>query len=87
MEHEGHGFMGLTLAFHPVSTGPSKGRGVNLCHFVAGTGNGRGKHGVSKHGVWESIIPQHPVIRWETTGEGQVNSSTPIRVRAGTKKL
>jgi hypothetical protein len=80
--------MGLTLAFHSVSTGPSKGRGVNLCHFVARSGNGQGKHGVSKHGVSESILPQHPVIGWETTGDGQVNSSTPIpiKVRAGMKK-
>jgi hypothetical protein len=74
MEHEGQGFMSLTLAFHRVRTGPSKGCGVNLCHFVSLAGSSQGKHSVSKHGVWESFILQHPVIRWEATGESRVET-------------
>jgi hypothetical protein len=36
MEHDGQGFMSHTLAFHRMRTDPSKGCGVNLCHFVSG---------------------------------------------------
>jgi len=64
--------MRLTLALHRVRTGPSKGGGGNLCHFVTLTGNGRGKHSVGEHGVLESFVPQHPVIGWEATEEGRV---------------
>jgi hypothetical protein len=66
--------MSLTLAFHRVRAGPSKGCGVNLCHFVSLTGSGRGKYSVCKHGVRESFIPQHPVIRREATGESRVET-------------
>ena len=64
--------MSLTLLLHRVRTGPSKGCGVNLCHFVTLTGNGQGKHSVGEHGVQELFVPQYPVIGRETTGEGQV---------------
>ncbi len=74
MEQEGQGFMSLTLAFHWVRTGPPKGCGVYLCHFVSLTGSGRGKHSVGEHGVRESFVPQHPVIGWEATGECRVKT-------------
>jgi len=64
--------MSLTLALHWVGTGPSKGCGVNLCHFVTLMGNGQGKHSVSEHGVRESFLLQHPVISREAMGEGWV---------------
>ena len=64
--------MSLTFLLHQVRTGPSKGCGVNLCHFVTLTGNGQGKHSVGEHGVRELFVPQYPVIGRETTGEGQV---------------
>ena len=64
--------MSLTLLLQRVRTGPSKGCGVNLCHFVTLTGNGRGKYSVSEHGVQELFVPQHSVIGRETTGEGWV---------------
>ena len=34
--YDGQGFMSHTLAFHRMRTDPSKGCGVNLCHFVSG---------------------------------------------------
>jgi hypothetical protein len=62
--------MSLTLALHRMRTGPSKGCGVNLCHFVSLAGSGRGKHSVGKYSVPESFVPQHPVIGREATGLG-----------------
>ncbi len=72
MEHKRQGLMHFTLSLHRVRTGPSNGCGVNLCHFVTLTGNGRGKHSVGEHGVRESFVPQHLVIGRETMGEGWV---------------
>jgi hypothetical protein len=66
--------MSLTLAFHRVRMGPSNRCGVNLCHFVSLVGNGQGNHSVGKHGVRESFIPQHPVVRREAAGESQVKT-------------
>jgi hypothetical protein len=64
--------MSLTLSLHRVRMGPSKGCGVNLCHFVTLTGNSQGKHSGGEHGVRDSFVPQHPVIGREMTGEGRV---------------
>ncbi len=46
-------------------------KSVPFCFLV---GSGRGKHSVGKHGVWESFIPQHPVICREAAGEGRVET-------------
>ena len=72
MEHKRQGLMRLTLLLHWVRTGPSKGCGVNQCHCVTLTGNGRGKHSVDEHGVRELCVLQHPVIGREAMGEGRV---------------
>ena len=74
MEQEGQGLMGLTLAFHRMRTGPSKGCGVNLCHFVTLTGSSRGKHSVGEYSVRESVVPQHPVVCREATGESRIKT-------------
>jgi hypothetical protein len=71
MEHEGQGLMSLTLAFHWMRMGPSKGCGVNLCHFVT---LGRGKHSVGKYSVWELFLPQHPVVCREAAGESRIET-------------
>ena len=66
--------MSLILSLHRVRMGPSKGCGVNLCHFVTLMGNGRGKHSVGEHGVRESFVPQHPVVGREAAGESRVKT-------------
>jgi len=57
-----------------MRTGPSKGCGVNLCHFVTLAGSGRGKHSVGKHSVRESFVPQHPVACREAAGESRIET-------------
>ena len=68
--------MGLTLAFRRMHASPSKGCGVDLCHFVTLLRRGQGKHSVSKHGEWESFVPQHPVIRRKAAGESRVKTGS-----------
>jgi hypothetical protein len=68
--------MSLTLAFHWMRASPSKGCGVDLCHFVTLLRRGQGKHSVSKHGEWESFVPQHPVIRRKAAGESRVKTGS-----------
>jgi hypothetical protein len=66
--------MGLTLAFRRMHASPSKGCGVDLCHFVTLARRGRGKNSVGEHGVRESFVPQHPVICREAAGESRVKT-------------
>ena len=66
--------MSLTLAFHRMRASPSKGCGVDLCHFVTLARRGRGIHSVCEHGVWESFVPHHPVIGREVAGESRVKT-------------
>ena len=76
MKDKGQGLVGLTLALHRVSTCPSEGGRVHLCHFITSLGGGRGKHGVRKNGMWESLVAKHPVIGREAAGQGRVQASS-----------
>ncbi len=76
MKDKGQGLVGLTLALHWVSTCPSKGGRVHLCHFITSLGGGRGKHGVRKNGMRESLVAKHLVVGREVAGEGRVEASS-----------
>ena len=76
MEHKQQGLVSLTLTLHRVRTGPSKGCGVNLCHFVTLAGSGQGKYSVSKCSVRELFVPQHPVICREEAGESRIETGS-----------
>jgi hypothetical protein len=67
--------MGLTLALHWVSTCPSKGGGVHLCHFMTLFRGGHSKHGVRKNGMRELLVAKHLVIGQEVTGKGWIEAS------------
>ena len=76
MKDKGQGLVGLTLALHWVSTRPSKGGRVHLCHFITSFRGGRSKHGVRKNGMRELLVAKHPVIGQEATGKGRIEASS-----------
>jgi hypothetical protein len=76
MKDKGQGLVGLTLALHWVSTWPSEGGRVHLCHFITSLRGGRRKHGVRKDGMWKSLVAKHPVVGREAARQGRVEASS-----------
>ena len=75
--------MSLTLAFHWVRVSPSKGCGVNLCHFVTLAGRGQGKHSIGKYGVREVFVSQHWVICQEAAGKRWIETGPHPELSGG----
>jgi hypothetical protein len=76
MKDKGQGLVSLTLALHWMSTRPSEGGRVHLCHFITLFRGGCSKHGVRKNGMQELLVAKHPVIGREAMGKGWIEASS-----------
>ena len=56
------GKVGVNFICHGYGTGPTVGCCKHLRKFVATLGRGTSKQCVGKHGVGQSVLPQHAVI-------------------------
>ena len=63
---------GVTFLCNGYGTGPTIGCCKDLSKFVAALGCGTIKQCVSKHGVGQSIVPQHAVIGRESPHDGWI---------------
>ena len=63
---------GVTFICHGYGTGPTIGCRKHLRKFVAALGRGTNKQFFSKHGVGQSVVPQHAVIGRESPHDGGI---------------
>ena len=63
---------GVTFLCHGYGTGPTIGCRKHLRKVVAALGRGTSKQCVSKHGVRQSVVPQHAVIGQESPHDGGI---------------
>ena len=63
---------GVTFLCHGYGTGPTIGCRKHLRKFVATLRRGTSNQCVSKHGVGQSVVPQHAVIGRESPHDGVI---------------
>ena len=63
---------GITFLCHGYGTGSTVGCHKHLQKFVAALGRGTSKQCVGKHGVGQSVVPQHAVIGRESPHDGGI---------------
>ena len=63
---------GVTFLCHGYGTGPTIGCRKHLHKCLVALGRGTRKQCVSKHGVWQSVLPQHAVIGRESSHDGGI---------------
>ena len=77
----------VTFLCHGYGMGPNIGCCKHLRKFVAALGHGTSKQCVSKHGLGQSVVPQHAVIGQESPHDGGICHMSHTSLGCDTKSV